>query len=103
MFVCRVLDPLVFGDYPKTMKKNAGSRIPSFTKLESKMVKGSFDFIGIIHYITNNVKDNPISLLTEHRDYSADQAVKLIGMSFTFITGKAKLDRSSCFFGIKRY
>ncbi|CAE6049361.1 unnamed protein product [Arabidopsis arenosa] len=44
------LDPLVFGDYPETMKKNAGNRLPSFTKEQSEMVKNSFDFIGINYY-----------------------------------------------------
>ena len=46
----RILDPLVFGDYPEMMKKNVGSRLPSFTKVQSELIKGSFDFIGINHY-----------------------------------------------------
>ncbi|XP_062088561.1 beta-glucosidase 11-like [Humulus lupulus] len=74
-----VLEPLVFGDYPKIMKQNAGSRIPSFTKLESEMVKGAFDFIGVIHYYNIRIKDNPVSLLTELRDYSSDQALQMMG------------------------
>ncbi|GFY98716.1 beta glucosidase 9 [Actinidia rufa] len=45
-YVGRFVDPLVFGDYADIMKKNAGTRIPAFTELESKQVKGSFDFIG---------------------------------------------------------
>ncbi|PON55334.1 Glycoside hydrolase [Trema orientale] len=71
-----VMDPLVFGDYPKIMKENAGSRIPTFTKLESKMVKGAFDFIGLIHYFVVKIKDNSVSLMTELRDFHSDQAVK---------------------------
>ncbi|KAI7992325.1 putative beta-glucosidase 23 [Camellia lanceoleosa] len=35
-----IINPLVFGDYPKIVKKNAGSRIQEFTKVESKLVKG---------------------------------------------------------------
>ncbi|KAF9604915.1 hypothetical protein IFM89_011282 [Coptis chinensis] len=31
------VDPLVFGDYPKIMKKNVGSRLPTFTKRESEL------------------------------------------------------------------
>ncbi|XP_010497097.1 PREDICTED: beta-glucosidase 32-like, partial [Camelina sativa] len=46
------LNPLVFGDYPETMKTNAGNRLPSFTKEESMIVKNSFDFIGINYYTT---------------------------------------------------
>ncbi|XWS46659.1 hypothetical protein CRYUN_Cryun14cG0086900 [Craigia yunnanensis] len=45
----RIVNPLVllFGDYPDTMKKIAGSRIPTFTYHESELVRGSFDFIGL--------------------------------------------------------
>ena len=32
----RIVSPLVFGDYPDTMKKTAGSRIPAFTNHESE-------------------------------------------------------------------
>ncbi|XP_062088581.1 hydroxyisourate hydrolase-like isoform X4 [Humulus lupulus] len=73
-----VLDPLVFGDYPKSMKKNAASRIRTFTKLESEMVKGAFDFIGVIHYCTFMIKDDPTNLMTEVRDFTMDKAVKVI-------------------------
>lgn len=72
------LNPLVNGDYPDIMKKNAGNQIPSFTKLESEMIKGSFDFFGINHYNTLHVKDNPASLETDIRDFSADMAATLI-------------------------
>ncbi|CAH2058008.1 unnamed protein product [Thlaspi arvense] len=44
------LDPLVFGDYPETIKNNAGNRLPSFTKEQSESIKNSFDFIGINYY-----------------------------------------------------
>lgn len=74
---CRYLNPLVFGDYPDVIKKNAGSRIPSFTRLESQSVKGSFDFIGFNYYTAVYTKDNSISLKSTNRDYVADSAVKL--------------------------
>ncbi|KAB1227612.1 Beta-glucosidase 12 [Morella rubra] len=44
------LDPLTFGDYPHSMRSLVGKRLPKFTKEESKMVKGSFDFIGLNYY-----------------------------------------------------
>ncbi|KAF6175312.1 hypothetical protein GIB67_021817 [Kingdonia uniflora] len=72
-----VVDPVVFGDYPKIMKKNAGSRIPSFTKEESKLVKGSADFIGLNHYFTIYIKDNPNNPATGVPDYNADMAIEL--------------------------
>ncbi|KAJ0084072.1 hypothetical protein Patl1_30172 [Pistacia atlantica] len=74
------LNPLVSGEYPITMKKNAGSRMPDFTNLESKQIKGSFDFLGVNFYNTLYVKDNSDSLKKEHRDVDADMAVQLIPM-----------------------
>ncbi|KAL7586005.1 hypothetical protein Lser_V15G41576 [Lactuca serriola] len=59
------LNPLVKGDYPETVKKSAGNRIPTFTKLESQKIKGSFDFLGINHYTTLYIKDNPNDLETD--------------------------------------
>ncbi|KAI7740831.1 hypothetical protein M8C21_020151 [Ambrosia artemisiifolia] len=79
----QILNPLVYGDYPEIMKKNAGNRIPSFTKLESERIKGSFDFFGINHYSTIYIKDNPSSLEMEIRDFSADMAVTHNGSALT--------------------
>ncbi|MFS7934185.1 putative beta-glucosidase [Helianthus anomalus] len=73
----RFLNLLVNGDYTGIMKKNAGNRIPKFTKLESEGIKGSLDFIGINHYATKYVKDNPINLEMEIRDFLTDTAVTL--------------------------
>ncbi|XP_023882297.2 beta-glucosidase 11 isoform X1 [Quercus suber] len=71
------VNPLVFGDYPQTMKKIVGSRLLSFSCAESSQVKGSFDFIGVNHYFTAYVKDNPSSVNIEDRDVMADMAVQL--------------------------
>ncbi|KAJ9696516.1 hypothetical protein PVL29_008637 [Vitis rotundifolia] len=74
------VDALVFGDYPDIVKKRAGTRIPAFTKQESKQVKGSFDFIGINHYNTLSIKNNPEKLKMDHRDFNADVGVDTIFM-----------------------
>ncbi|KAL5069409.1 hypothetical protein RYX36_020296 [Vicia faba] len=66
------MEPLLHGDYPSLMKENAGARIPAFTTRESEQVKGSYDFIGIIHYTKFNVSDNSDGLNTKLRDFSAD-------------------------------
>lgn len=79
------MEPLVHGDYPISMKKNAGARIPAFTTRESKQVKGSSDFIGIIHYTSINVTDNSDSLKTNLRDLFADMAVQLVGKYFIIL------------------
>ncbi|KAF3434922.1 hypothetical protein FNV43_RR22009 [Rhamnella rubrinervis] len=72
------LHPLVFGDYPETMKRNVGSRIPAFTSNESKLVKGSLDFVGILYYTYAIVKDNPDSLKMQLRDFGADMAASIL-------------------------
>ncbi|OMO71967.1 Glycoside hydrolase, family 1 [Corchorus olitorius] len=46
------LDPLMFGDYPSSMRIRVGSRLPKFSKAESNLLKGSLDFVGINHYTT---------------------------------------------------
>ncbi|KAG5567728.1 hypothetical protein RHGRI_003053 [Rhododendron griersonianum] len=72
------VNPLVFGDYPDIVKKNAGTRIPAFSNLESKQVKGSFDFIGVNHYFTGHIKDNSNKLKMDNRDFNADMAADMI-------------------------
>ncbi|TMW96203.1 hypothetical protein EJD97_007739 [Solanum chilense] len=72
------VNPLVFGDYPDIMKKNAGSRLPKFTKQESKQVKGAVDFIALNHYMTVRVKDSSNSLENDIRDFTADSAFEFI-------------------------
>ncbi|WIA44472.1 hypothetical protein OEZ86_007218 [Tetradesmus obliquus] len=43
-------DPLFFGDYPASLKSCAKDVLPSFTAEESKLLKGSLDFLGINFY-----------------------------------------------------
>jgi beta-glucosidase/6-phospho-beta-glucosidase/beta-galactosidase len=40
----------VSGDYPSSLKSCAGSNLPKFTDEESRLVKGSLDFLGINFY-----------------------------------------------------
>ncbi|KAK4282495.1 hypothetical protein QN277_013864 [Acacia crassicarpa] len=79
-----VLEPLVNGDYPASMKTSAGARIPTFTDRESKQVKGSSDFIGLIYYTISNISNNPDSLKQKYRDISKDMAVDIIMTSSLF-------------------
>ncbi|XP_010908033.3 beta-glucosidase 12 [Elaeis guineensis] len=50
------IDPLTQGDYPFIMRALVGDRLPQFTAMQSKMVKGSFDFIGLNYYTSNYAK-----------------------------------------------
>ncbi|MCI05149.1 beta-glucosidase 11-like, partial [Trifolium medium] len=60
------------------MKRNVGSRLPSFTEKESNLMKSSIDFLGINFYNSFYVKNYPESLNMEDRDYMQDMAVELI-------------------------
>lgn len=44
------MEPLAYGDYPFIMRAILRERLPHFTNEESKMVKDSFDFIGVNYY-----------------------------------------------------
>ncbi|KAM5582563.1 beta-glucosidase 12-like [Rosa sericea] len=46
------MDPLTNGDYPHSMRSLVGNRLPKFTKEQSKLLIGSFDFIGLNYYTT---------------------------------------------------
>ena len=61
------------GDYPKTMKKIVGSRLPAFTRTQSEAIIGSIDFIGVNHYFSVYVNDRPLDKGV--RDYTADMSI----------------------------
>ncbi|KAI3983379.1 hypothetical protein MKX01_013446 [Papaver californicum] len=78
LFAYGFAEPFVFGDYSESMKRNVGSRLPSFTPYEAKLVKGSCDFFGVNHYASARIKNNPESLLIQQRDFILDMAVQYI-------------------------
>ncbi|KAL6516256.1 Beta-glucosidase 12 [Orobanche gracilis] len=55
------MEPLTNGDYPESMRSLVLGRIPTFTKEESEMVKGSFDYLGLNYYTTYYVRDVPLA------------------------------------------
>ncbi|KAF7850283.1 hypothetical protein BT93_L5656 [Corymbia citriodora subsp. variegata] len=92
------MDPLVYGSYPRTMRRILKQRLPDFTREEKDLVKGSFDFLGLNYYTTNyakslNVDPNapPISFgLDLHADLRVDRGgvpigPKADGSSFIYI------------------
>ncbi|KAK9203291.1 hypothetical protein WN943_013545 [Citrus x changshan-huyou] len=53
------MEPLVYGDFPKTMRQIVKDRLPRWSDEEKNLVKGCFDFIGVNYYTTRkgaNVK-----------------------------------------------
>ncbi|KAL2503263.1 Beta-glucosidase 17 [Forsythia ovata] len=52
--------PVVTGDYPPVMRKLVGDRLPPFTPEQAKLVKGSYDFLGLNYYTTNYASNSPM-------------------------------------------
>ena len=82
----RFWNPLIFGDYPDVMKKNAGSRIPAFTIEESDSIRCSFDSLGLNYYNVMHVKDKSSILRSQYRDANADMEIKLYRVHFLHVT-----------------
>ncbi|XP_059449563.1 beta-glucosidase 12-like [Corylus avellana] len=50
------VEPVIYGDYPERLKFALGSRLPKFTEAQSKLVKGSIDFLGLSYYSAGYAK-----------------------------------------------
>ncbi|XP_068655981.1 beta-glucosidase 6 [Aristolochia californica] len=84
------MDPLFFGDYPSSMRKRVGNRLPSFSAAEAALVKGSLDFVGVNHYTTYYAKStNIIGVLLN--DTLGDSG----SITLPFKNGKAIGDKAS--------
>ncbi|CAI9106475.1 OLC1v1005636C1 [Oldenlandia corymbosa var. corymbosa] len=64
--------PLVYGEYPNSMQMLVGKRLPKFTKEESDIVKGSFDFVGLNYYTANYVKGSTNHNSNTNASFSTD-------------------------------
>jgi len=78
-----IVEPLVFGDYPQAVKKNVGSRLPSFTKVQSEAIRGTLDFIGINHYYSFYVNDRPLEIGI--RDFALDISAEYRGKTIRWL------------------
>ncbi|KAL5727187.1 beta-glucosidase [Ranunculus cassubicifolius] len=47
------MHPITYGRYPSSMRTLCGNRLPRFTKEESQLLKGSYDFLGLNYYTAN--------------------------------------------------
>ncbi|WCJ18991.1 Beta-glucosidase 12 [Euphorbia peplus] len=78
------MDPLTYGEYPKSMVSLVGKRLPKFTEQESKMVKGSFDFIGVNYYTSfyvTSLHPNPAINIRYFTDSNTNLTVDRNGIS----------------------
>lgn len=68
------MEPLKSGSYPADMIISVGKRLPKFSKKQSLMVKGSFDFIGLNYYSSNYATDGR-PCQTHNLSYLTDSCV----------------------------
>ncbi|CAN6347635.1 unnamed protein product [Urochloa humidicola] len=72
------MDPLIKGDYPLSMRKLVGNRLPKFSKEQSELVKGAFDFIGLNYYTAYFAENIPPSNSLNY-SYNTDPRANLTG------------------------
>ncbi|WJZ88540.1 hypothetical protein VitviT2T_007828 [Vitis vinifera] len=70
------MDPLTYGDYPHSMRSLVGKRLPKFSKEQSEMLKGSYDFLGLNYYTANYAAHSPHNN-SINPSYSTDAHAKL--------------------------
>ncbi|KAB1224893.1 Beta-glucosidase 17 [Morella rubra] len=74
------VNPITYGDYPDSMRALVGNRLPNFTEAQSKMVKGSLDFLGL-NYYTARYADDSKSSISANLSYTTDSHVELTRFS----------------------
>ncbi|XP_054815925.1 vicianin hydrolase-like [Prosopis cineraria] len=62
---------ITYGDYPEVMRAIVGDRLPKFSEAESKLLKGSYDFLGLNYYTANYV-ENSLSTSSVNKSYTSD-------------------------------
>ncbi|KAJ3130237.1 hypothetical protein HK098_004284 [Nowakowskiella sp. JEL0407] len=57
-YVSWFADPIYLtGDYPESMRRLLGDRLPTFTEEQKALIKGSYDFFGLNHYTARYIQD----------------------------------------------
>ncbi|PWA69456.1 hypothetical protein CTI12_AA290770 [Artemisia annua] len=71
------LDPIYFGEYPKSMQERLGDLLPKFSEKDKETLRTSLDFIGLNHYTSRFVSHYTNQ---EQEDYYRTQEATMIGM-----------------------
>ncbi|XP_062162271.1 beta-glucosidase 40-like [Alnus glutinosa] len=86
------IEPLILGDYPRSMRSRVGSRLPEFSKSEAARLKGSLDFVGINYYTTFYARNNSTNVIgVLLNDSTADTGA----ITLPFKDGKAIGDKAN--------
>ncbi|KAF8041057.1 hypothetical protein BT93_B3086 [Corymbia citriodora subsp. variegata] len=71
------LDPIVYGSYPHSMQSLVGNRLPKFTKEQSLLLKGSYDFLGLNYYTAFYAAYAHYSVNAQNMSYVTDALTNL--------------------------
>lgn len=71
------MNPLVYGDYPTSMRILVGKRLPKFTPAQSKLLIGSYDFLGLNYYTAFYAAHPTTPPNRVNLSYATDQHVNL--------------------------
>lgn len=71
------MDPLFFGDYPKSMHERVGDQLPKFSEEDKKLLVNSLDFVGLNHYTSRLISH--ATECTEESHFYRAQATNRIG------------------------
>ncbi|KAF8041058.1 LOW QUALITY PROTEIN: hypothetical protein BT93_B3087 [Corymbia citriodora subsp. variegata] len=71
------LDPIVYGSYPHSMQSLVGNRLPKFTKEQSLLLKGSYDFLGLNYYTAVYAAYAHYSVNAQNMSYVTDALTNL--------------------------
>lgn len=72
------MEPFVYGDYPKSMRDMVKERLPTFSKKQKMMLKGSCDFFGL-NYYTSAYAQNMLSSPSQVLYHGVDSLAKEVG------------------------
>lgn len=73
----RLTEPITSGHYPCSMRAIVGNRLPKFTKEQSLMLKGSFDFLRVNYYKANYARAVPPAKAQQTSDMTDALALQL--------------------------
>lgn len=80
------MEPVFRGKYPDSMIENVTDRLPKFTEEQSKLLTGSYDFLGLNYYVTQYATTAPatnvVSQLTDSKVLEQPGMLKVLAKSW---------------------